>query len=161
MMRKTLVCAAALGIAVVGAAEPASAQARLEVGVLRCSVEGGVGLIVGSSKSMHCVFRHRGIDEHYRGNITKIGLDVGYTRRTEIAWAVLAPTAHVPPESLKGRYGGVSAEATVGVGVGANALIGGSRRSVILQPLSVQGQTGINIAAGVAGLSLRPARGYY
>lgn len=160
-MMKTLVRAAALGATMLAAAQPAMAQARLEVGVLRCSVEGGVGLILGSSKSMSCIFRHRGIDEHYRGNITKIGLDIGYTRRTEIAWAVLAPTAHVPPESLKGRYGGISAEATVGVGVGANALIGGSRRSIILQPLSVQGQTGVNLAAGVAGLSLRPARGYY
>ena len=160
-MMKTLVRAATLGLTLAAAAQPAKAQARLEVGVLRCSVEGGVGLILGSSKSMHCVFRHRGVDEHYRGNITKIGLDIGYTRRTEIAWAVLAPTAHVPPESLKGRYGGLSAEATVGVGLGANALIGGSLRSVILQPLSVQGQTGVNFAAGVAGLSLRPARGYY
>lgn len=157
MLKHTL-SAVALTAAVLAASSPAKADARVEIGVLRCTVEGGVGLIVGSSKGMNCVFHHRGVDEHYRGNVTKIGIDIGYTRRTEIAWAVFATTARIPPASLAGRYAGVSAEATVGLGVGANALIGGSRRSVILQPLSVQGQKGLNIAAGVAGLSLRPAR---
>jgi Protein of unknown function (DUF992) len=145
---------AALAVTSLFAAAPANAQARVEVGVLRCTVAGGVGLIVGSSKSMRCVFRHRGSDEFYKGRISKIGLDIGITKRTEIAWAVFATTANVPPASLAGRYGGVSAEATLGLGVGANALVGGSRRSVILQPLSVQGQSGLNIAAGIAGLSL-------
>jgi hypothetical protein len=137
---------------------PAPAEARVEVGVLRCTVAGGAGYIVGSSKAMTCEFRRRGAPEFYTGRITKIGLDVGVTRRTEIAWAVLAPTANIPPASIAGRYAGLSAEATAGYGVGANALIGGSRRSVILQPLSVQGQTGLNIAAGVAGLTLRAGR---
>lgn len=137
---------------------PAEA-ARIEVGVLRCTVDGGVGYIIGSRKSMDCVFRsRRGHSEVYYGRITKIGLDIGVTRRTEIVWAVLAPTANVPPASLAGRYAGVSAEATIGLGVGANAMIGGSRRSVILQPLSVQAQKGFDIAAGVSGLVLRPAR---
>lgn len=137
---------------------PAEA-ARVEVGVLRCTVAGGVGYIVGSQKPIDCVFRHRrGPDEIYHGRITKIGLDIGVTRRTEIVWAVLAPTANLPPASLAGRYAGVSAEATIGLGVGANAMIGGSRRSVVLQPLSVQAQKGFDIAAGVAGLVLRPAR---
>lgn len=136
-----------------------AADPRVEIGVLRCSIAGGVGLIVGSSKAMTCVFKRRGHDETYSGRVTKIGLDVGITRRTELRWAVFAPTANVPPASLAGRFGGVSAEATVGVGVGANALIGGSRNSIILQPLSVQGQTGLNIAAGITGMTLR-ATGY-
>jgi hypothetical protein len=152
MFLRSAIAAAALAAAF---SAPAAAQARVEVGVLRCSVEGGVGLIVGSTKGMSCVFQRRGADEYYSGRVTKVGLDVGITRRTEIRWAVFAPTANVPPASLAGVYGGVSAEATLGVGVGANALIGGSRRSIILQPLSVQGQTGLNIAAGVAGLRLR------
>jgi Protein of unknown function (DUF992) len=152
------IAAVGLLLTVAAATTPVSAEARVEVGVLRCSVDGGVGLIVGSSKAMRCVFRHRGTDEYYEGRITKVGLDVGFTKRTEIAWAVLAPTANIRPASLAGRFGGVSAEATVGVGVGANALIGGSRRSVVLQPLSVQGQTGLNIAAGVAGLRLSASR---
>lgn len=160
-MTRLIARAGALALALCATAIPASAGGRVEIGVLRCSVEGGVGLIVGSSKGMTCVFRHRGVDEHYRGNITKIGLDVGFTRRTEIAWAVLAATARVPSASLAGRYAGISGEATVGLGVGANALVGGSRRSVILQPLSVQGQKGLNIAAGIAGLTLHPTRGHY
>jgi hypothetical protein len=158
-MRRLLPVLAATTLLAVAASTPANAQARVEVGVLRCTVAGGVGLIVGSSKTMNCVFRRRGIDETYRGRITKIGIDIGITRRTEISWAVFAPTANVSPASLAGRFGGVSAEATVGLGVGANALVGGSRQSVILQPLSVQGQTGLNIAAGIAGLTLQ-ATGY-
>ena len=145
---------APFALAAIAAVSPASAQARVEIGVLRCTVDGGAGLILGSSKGMRCVFRHRGADEFYSGRVTKVGVDIGFTRRTEIAWAVLAPTANVPPASLAGGYGGVSAEATVGVGIGANALIGGSRRSIILQPLSVQGQTGLNIAGGVTGMRL-------
>jgi Protein of unknown function (DUF992) len=148
-----------IGLAVLAASVFASAPAqaaRIEVGVLRCSVAAGVGFIIGSRKSVSCVFRHRGgADEYYQGRITKLGIDIGYTRHTSIVWAVLAPTANVPPASLAGRYGGVSAEATLGAGLGANALIGGSLRSVVLQPLSVQGQTGLNVAAGVAGLVLR------
>ena len=148
--------AGALALAAVLLASVPAEAARVEAGVLRCTVEGGIGLVVGSRKAVSCVFRHRGgADEDYVGRITKIGLDIGFTKRTEIVWAVLAPTANLPPASLAGRYGGVSAEATVGVGVGANALFGGSRRSVVLQPLSVQGQTGLDIAAGVAGLVLR------
>lgn len=159
MLHRTAVAAVSAVLSLVVLDAPARAEPRVEVGVLRCSVEGGVGVLVGSSKAMTCTFRRRGGDEAYRGRVTRIGFDLGITRRTEIAWAVFAPTANLPPASLAGRYGGVSAEATVGLGVGANALIGGSRRSVILQPLSVQGQTGLNIAAGIAGLTLSP-RGY-
>ena len=145
-----------MGCWTVGLIAPAQA-ARVEVGILRCTIGGGIGFVVGSRKPVSCVFRHRsGPEEYYGGRITKIGVDIGITRRTEVVWAVLAPTANPPPASLAGRYGGVTAEATLGAGVGANALIGGSRRSVVLQPLSVQGQTGLNIAAGVAGLVLQP-----
>ncbi len=156
MLRRVLLPMAALLAA--GLATPAAAQARVELGVLRCNVDGGVGLIVGSSKGMNCVFRRRGADEYYKGRVSKIGIDIGLTKRTVISWAVFAPTANVPPASLAGVYGGVSAEATVGVGLGANVLIGGSRQSIILQPLSVQGQTGLNIAAGIAGMRLSAAQ---
>ena len=153
-MTRRCLALAPLALAIIATASPASAQARVEVGVLRCTVEGGAGLILGSSKGMRCVFRHRGADEFYSGRVTKVGIDIGFTRRSDIVWAVLAPTANIRPASLAGGYGGVSAEATVGVGVGANALIGGSRRSIILQPLSVQGQTGLNIAGGVTAMRL-------
>jgi len=133
----------------------AQAQARVEVGVLTCTVRGGTGFIIGSTKELRCRFNKPGRDEFYYGSISKFGLDIGTTRQSAIAWAVLAPTANLPPRSLSGSYGGVSAEATVGLGVGANALIGGSKRSIILQPLSVQAQQGLNIAAGIAALQLR------
>ena len=145
-----------LAVAGLAMAASSAAEARVDVGVLRCTIAGGVGYIVGSSKSMRCTFTQRnGSAVAYRGQVTKIGVDIGFTRQSYLSWAVLAPTRDIAGRALDGRYGGVTAEATLGGGVGANALIGGSRRSVVLQPLSVQAQTGLNIAAGVAGLSLR------
>jgi hypothetical protein len=136
----------------------AHARPRVEVGVLTCHVAGGSGFVFGSTKRLWCHFNRRGRDERYVGRISKFGLDVGTTTQSAIAWVVLAPTVDVPPGALVGDYGGVSGEATVGVGLGANALIGGSDRSFVLQPLSVQAQTGLNVAAGVAALRLRLAR---
>jgi hypothetical protein len=141
--------------AAVLAAPAAHAQARVEAGILTCTAAGSTGYIIGSTKDLRCRFNRPGRDEFYTGTIDKFGLDIGTTRQTAIAWAVLAPTANLPPGSLTGKYGGVSAEASLGVGVGANALIGGSRQSVVLQPLSVQAQQGFNLAAGVSALQLR------
>jgi len=152
-----MLAAAALAIATVLGSE-ANAQARVEAGVLTCTVRGGTGFIVGSTKELRCHFHKPGRDEFYHGTINKFGIDIGVTKQSAIAWAVLAPTANLPPRSLEGGYGGVSAEATVGLGVGANALVGGSNKSIILQPLSVQAQQGLNIAAGVAALQLRAER---
>ena len=150
----------AIAVMAVGAAlgSEAAAQARIEAGVLTCTVRGGTGFIVGSTKELSCNFHKPGRNERYSGTINKFGIDIGITQQSAIAWAVLAPTANIPPGSLNGSYGGVSAEATVGLGVGANALIGGSNKSIILQPLSVQAQQGLNIAAGVASLQLRAGR---
>lgn len=150
----TLACATTVVALALG--QPASA-ASVQVGGLRCTVEGGVGFIIGSSKDMFCTFTHTsGQRERYTGTIRKFGIDIGVTEKTYIAWAVFAPSADVPRGALAGSYGGVSAEATVGAGVGANALIGGLRKSFTLQPLSVQAQSGgLNVAAGVASLELR------
>jgi hypothetical protein len=149
MARNAAILAAMVAVAAVASGE-AQAQARVEVGVLTCTVRGGSGFIIGSTKDLRCRFNKPGRDEFYHGTISKFGLDIGATKQTAIAWAVFAPTARLPPGSLNGNYGGVSAEATVGLGVGANALIGGSNKNIILQPLSVQAQQGLNIAAGVA-----------
>jgi hypothetical protein len=134
------------------------AATRIEVGVLTCTADSSTGFIVGSTRELRCRFNRSGRDEFYTGTIQKFGLDIGATQQAQIAWAVLAPTSNLPPRSLVGSYGGVSAEATVGVGVGANALVGGSSKSIVLQPVSVQSQQGLNIAAGVAALQLRAAR---
>lgn len=152
-MYRTFIAAAA--VAALAAVYGAQAQSRVEVGVLTCTAASSTGFIVGSTRDIRCRFNRKGRDEFYSGTINKFGLDIGTTAQAQIAWAVLAPTANLPARSLVGTYGGVSAEATVGVGLGANALIGGSGRSIILQPLSVQSQQGLNIAAGVASLQLR------
>lgn len=157
-MFKRLCAIAAVLLAVTVAAPPASAVFRFEVGILDCRVDGGPGFILGSQKFMGCVFRPASSlrpAEPYAGSITKIGLDVGLTTGARIIWAVLAPTTTLPPGALDGRYFGVSAEATPGVGVGGNVLIGGFRRSIVLNPVSVQGQTGANVSATLSGLVLR------
>jgi hypothetical protein len=152
----TALCAtAAAALAFVASPQ---AQSRVEVGVLTCTAASSTGFIVGSTRDLRCRFNREGKDEVYTGRIDKFGIDIGVTQQAQIAWAVFAPTSNLPARSLVGGYGGVSAEATVGVGVGANALIGGSAKSIVLQPLSVQAQQGLNIAAGVASLELRPGR---
>ena len=119
----------------------------------RRSASSSTGYIIASTKYLRCHFKRSGRDEYYRGTVSKFGIDIGSTKQTAISWAVLAPTSNLPPRSLNGNYGGVGAEATVGLGVGANALLGGSSRSIILQPLSVQAQKGgFNLAAGVQSL---------
>jgi hypothetical protein len=145
----------ALTILLVAPSQRVQAQARVEVGVLTCTAHGGTSFLVTSTKDLRCRFQRSGRDEFYRGTISKFGLDVGATQVTSITWAVLAPTSKLPRRSLSGNYGGVGAEATLGVGVGANALVGGSSGGIILQPLSVQAQQGLNVAAGVESLQLQ------
>ena len=138
---------------------PALAQQPLKVGVLNCDVSGGVGLIVASKKDMICVFEGAGGRvERYAGTIRKFGLDIGATQAGTIVWAVFAVSAERPAGALAGDYVGASGEATAGVGLGANVLVGGLGRSVSLQPVSLSGPTGLNIAVGVADLPLRPDR---
>lgn len=151
--------AAAIALPLAQAAQGAQAAQRTRVGTLSCDISGGIGLIITSRKDVTCMFTpsHRGPREVYIGSISKFGLDLGATSGGEMIWAVYAPSTR-RFGALAGSYGGASAEATVGAGVGANVLIGGSNRTVTLQPLSVQGQTGLNVAAGVAGLELRTAR---
>ncbi|MGA2795162.1 MAG: DUF992 domain-containing protein [Roseiarcus sp.] len=158
MNLRALSCIAALAAAI-AAAQSAAAQDRPKVGALRCEVSSGLGLIVTSAKEMRCIFTSsRGYSERYFGMVRKFGLDLGRTNRGVLAWEVFAPMQGPRRGALAGDYLGVDASATVGVGVGANALIGGSGRSIALQPLSVQAQTGLALAAGVAALTLRAER---
>ena len=148
--------AATFGIATVPT--PADAQtSKALVGTLTCKGGPSIGLIVGSTQRLSCAFLPEGASRGrtYEGTMTKVGLDVGFKNETTIVWAVLGSTDVAKGALLVGDYGGVSAEASVALGVGANALLGGSNKSVVLQPLSVQGQTGLNIAVGVTGLTLR------
>src|SRR6186713_1806009 len=159
-MHKALSAVAAVAAVAIALPIPASSQAnRTKVGTLSCDISGGIGLIVTSKKDLTCMFTpsQPGPREVYVGSITKFGLDLGATAGGEMVWAVFAPTNR-KFGALAGDYGGATAEATVGVGLGANVLVGGSDRTVALQPVSVQGQAGLNVAAGVTDLRLRPAR---
>ena len=160
-MHKPLSAVAVVAVAAAVALPiPASAQAnRTKVGTLSCDISGGIGLIITSKKDLTCMFTpsQPGPKEVYVGSITKFGLDLGATAGGEMVWAVYAPSTR-KFGALAGNYGGATAEATVGAGLGANVLVGGSDRTVALQPVSVQGQAGLNVAAGVADLQLRPAR---
>jgi len=154
MTRRSLFVAALVGL--LGLAAPAAAQQHVKVGTLRCEVSGGLGLIITSTKEMECRYTSMGgRHEHYFGRTSKFGLDIGATTGGVLVWDVFAATAGTPRGALAGDYAGVGASATVGAGLGANALIGGSDRSIALQPLSVQIQGGLDLAAGVESLTLR------
>ncbi|MEM8662645.1 MAG: DUF992 domain-containing protein [Pseudomonadota bacterium] len=153
-MGKKLTLAAALALAMTVTAEADSATVRL--GTLVCDISGGVGLILGSHKSLQCNFQSiSGETADFDGSITKVGVDIGVTEASRMVWAVLAPASTMRADALEGRYFGATAEATPGVGVGANVLIGGFDRAINLQPLSLQAQAGLNVAAGVAEMTLR------
>jgi Protein of unknown function (DUF992) len=132
---------------------------RAKSGTLTCDISAGIGLIVTSKKILTCMFTpsQPGPREVYTGSISKFSLDLGATASGEMVWTVYAPS-NKRFGALAGHYGGASAEATIGIGLGANALVGGSDRTVTLQPSSLQEQAGLNVAAGVAELDLRPAR---
>lgn len=131
----------------------------VELGVLECTVAGGASFIIGSTKDVLCTYQPTDSSlapETYRGTIDKIGLDIGVTDETRIAWLVLAANRDLyAPGALVGDYVGASAEASLAVGAGANLLVGGSNKSFTLQPLSIQAQTGVNLAIGIAEFKLR------
>jgi hypothetical protein len=150
--------AALLSAAVLAATAPAQAQDRVQVGQLACSISAGIGLIVASQRNVSCTFKpDNGPPEAYTGTMTVIGVDVGFTTGSAMVWGVLSGTNRYVG-MLSGTYVGATAQATAVAGVGANALIGGSNQSVALQPLSVQGQVGLNAAGGIGALELHLAR---
>jgi len=159
-MSKTL--GMTVGMSILAAAtwlSPADA-AGVKVGVLTCNVDSGWGYILGSSKEIRCNYvPNRGFGEHYVGSISKVGVDVGYTKGGVIIWDVVAPSSDMKPGALEGGYGGLSASATVGAGIGANVLLGGFDKSIALQPVSIEGNTGLNVAAGIGALDLKYEKG--
>jgi hypothetical protein len=160
MAFRGVVAALVEAAAVVAAATvPADAQPRrVQVGTLACSISAGVGLVVASQRNVSCNFQpDGGPPEAYTGTMTRVGVDVGFTTGGAMVWGVFADTNRYAG-MLSGTYAGATAEATVAAGLGANVLVGGSNRSVALQPLSVQGQVGLNVAAGVGALELHLAQ---
>jgi hypothetical protein len=144
--------AAAAALVFCGA--PAQADGVM-AGTLSCHVSPGWGFLIASSRDLHCDFHPTdGPAQHYRGTVSKFGLDLGYTTGGELVWDVVAPQTDLEPGSLAGQYAGATASITAGVGFGANALIGGIEHSVTLQPLSMEGNTGLNVAAGLGAINL-------
>jgi hypothetical protein len=159
--RRSLIVAAVALATLASSIGGAGAQQvqRVQVGVLECRGGASVGFIVGSVTNLGCVLRADGMPEdRYIATIRKVGLDLGITQESALAWAVFAPVAQLGPGGLSGDYVGAQGSATLGVGVGGNVLVGGSANSIALQPLSVQGQVGVSIAAGLESLELRPGR---
>jgi hypothetical protein len=159
MVRNAFAAMAAMAVALTAVLAPADAQPRrVELGTLTCSMSSSIGLIVGSQKNVNCIFRGQPgePEEAYTGTMTTVGLDIGITTGGVIVWTVFADTSRYAG-MLAGRYVGATAEVSIAAGLGANALVGGSRRTVALQPLSLQGQIGLDIAAGVGELDLHPA----
>jgi Protein of unknown function (DUF992) len=156
MNRATMLAAFALVLAVT----PAMAQdsARTRIGTLNCNIAPGAGAVIGGQRQMSCAYlpARRGPREVYQGTIGTLGLDIGATSGGRLTWAIFAPTT-LGRGALAGTYTGATAGGTVGAGGSVNVLVGGSNRTVMLQPLSVQGQTGLNLAAGVSVLQLQPA----
>jgi len=160
MFRTAFAAAAVLVAALTMVVGSAHAQPRrIEVGTLTCAMSSSIGLIVGSQKNVNCVFRGQPgePEEAYTGTMTTVGLDIGITTGGVIVWTVFADTNRFVG-MLAGKYVGATGEVSIAAGLGANVLVGGSHRTVALQPLSVQGQVGLDIAAGVGELDLHPAQ---
>jgi hypothetical protein len=159
MLRNACAAMAAMAVALTMVFGSADAQPRhVQLGTLTCSMSASIGLIVGSQKNVNCVFRGQAgePDEAYTGTMTTVGLDIGFTSGGVIVWTVFADSSRIAG-MLAGRYVGATAEVSVAAGLGANVLVGGSNRTVALQPLSLQGQVGIDFAAGIGELDLHPA----
>ncbi len=149
---KSAILASVTAAFLVAATVPASAGIKL--GTLSCDVDPGIGILIGSSKAVDCQFVDvNGDVSHYTGQITRLGLDVGFTSGAKLIWGVFAPSWN-SKHSLEGTYVGASAEATLGVGLGANILVGGVKKSISLQPVSIQAQAGLDAAVGAASLTL-------
>jgi len=139
----------------VGGSPAIAAESGVKAGYLTCNTDSGWGFIFGSSRALKCEYAAGShASERYTGSITKFGVDIGYLRSGVIVWAVFAPTSDVAPGTLAGSYAGATGSASVGVGVGADVLFGGSGNHIILQPVSVEGQTGLNVAGGIASIVL-------
>jgi hypothetical protein len=154
MFPRALLAYAAASVILVAGTTASQSQSGANVGSLTCTVAGGVGFVFGSSKDLSCLFtRTDGKAERYTGSIKRFGIDIGFTKEAQIVWLVFAPGS-IAPGALSGSYGGATASATVGVGAGANVLLGGSNQQITLQPVSVEGSTGLNVAAGIGAVDL-------
>jgi Protein of unknown function (DUF992) len=155
-MRIRLLLAAIGASALICAIAPPALAERFRVGRLLCASTPRIGMVVGSAQSLRCEFHATNPPRQYVyvGRIRRVGLDLGATSAGVLSWAVFARNSRIGPGTLRGSYAGASGNVAVGPGIGANVLIGGSRRTIVLQPLSVERSIGLNLAAGVTSLTL-------
>jgi hypothetical protein len=154
-------CSTALAFALIVLGAPADAQsppAWTQAGMLRCVVNPSIGFIIAGHQSMECTFTQNAPipPQAYAGALNMIGLNIGITAGGVFGWAVLAPTVGIPAGALAGEYVGASGDIGLGLGAGANVLIGGSARTFALQPISLEGSVAVDVALGVSALKLRP-----
>ena len=154
MSRTLWLAAAVVGVAAALSGQPAWSQSTsgVKAGSLTCNVDSGWGFVFGSTRNLDCTYTNsNGALERYTGHIDKFGVDIGDPAGGVMAWAVSAPTTDVGPAAMAGTYGGRDASAAIGrVGAGANVLVGGSQKTISLQPVSVEGMAGLNVAGGIA-----------
>jgi hypothetical protein len=142
-------------------AAPTSAQTPktwTQVGMLTCKLNPSIGFIIAGHQTMECRYvpSEGGPPQAYEGALNTVGIDIGISAGGVLGWAVLAPTGGIPAGALAGEYVGASGDLGIGIGAGANVLIGGSARTFALQPISLEGSIAVNVALGVSGLKLRP-----
>jgi hypothetical protein len=143
---------------------PSAAQAPnwTQIGSLMCKVNPSIGFIIAGHQPMECTFTPSAASappQNYDGAINTVGLDIGVSAGSVLGWAVFAPTSGIAPGALAGEYVGASGDLGLGIGAGANVLIGGSARTFALQPVSLQGSIAVNVVLGLSSLKLRPAAG--
>src|SRR5258705_12827922 len=158
---KTFIAGAVLSVALAASsAIPASAAGSgVKAGFLKCDVAGNLSFIFGSSRDIKCVYNpgNNQAEQNYDGSIKTFGVDIGYQKSGVMVWGEIAPTNNLGAGALAGDYVGATATVAVGLGVGANALVGGYKDSIALQPFSVQGMEGLNVAGGIGALTLKAA----
>jgi hypothetical protein len=135
---------------------PAASAQTAKVGTLVCHISGGVGMILMENQALDCVFTDKGgATSHYIGRLTNVGLNIGVSGSGQLVWGVLAATDTVGPGALAGDYAGAQGSVAVGAGVGGAVLVGGSGKTISLQPISVSAGTGLNLSAGIGNVSLQ------
>jgi hypothetical protein len=152
-----IIAFAIAGLAPFGTRAQTPAQNWTQTGVLRCKLNPSIGFVIFGHQSMECRFvpSYPGAPQIYDGALNTVGIDVGVIGTGGLAWAVLAPTSGVAAGALAGEYVGASGDVALGAGVGANVLIGGSQRSIALQPVSVEGSVAMDVTLGLSALQLR------
>ncbi len=160
MKNSTKILTTAIVATLVAGAAFSAASNRTRLGALECAVEGGVGQIVRSDRKANCFFRHKdGTVEEYAGMLSKLGIDIGVSEESYVGWIVYTPVGNESGSyALAGKYIGISVGGALGIGLGVNALVGGSDKKIGLQPFSAEGKRGLNIAAGFTSLTLEPVK---